>query len=148
MTDQKRYILTSGKLTESELEEIKLEAEPDGTPISGLSSVTTDVCAGVQMLTLDVLSDPSADVSVDTPSYVNSLSHSTALVRKVPVARGEKPVVLMMQEDQSPTWEMDPLISQSLFCLETAHLWMSFWIQFSAELPKNHHPLVTLWTVI
>ncbi len=40
---QKRYLLTSGKLNESELEEIKREAEQDETPISGLSSVTTDV---------------------------------------------------------------------------------------------------------
>ena len=36
MADQKRYLLTSGSLTESELEEIKREAAQDGKPISGL----------------------------------------------------------------------------------------------------------------
>ena len=49
LADQKRYLLTSGSLTESELEEIKREAAQDGKPVSSLLSVTTDVCPGVQM---------------------------------------------------------------------------------------------------
>ena len=57
LADQKRYPLASEKLTESESEEIKCEAEQDGTQVSGLSSVTTDFCAGVQMLILDAFSD-------------------------------------------------------------------------------------------
>ena len=47
LTDQKQYLLTSRSLTESELEEIKREAAQDRKPVSGLSSVTTDVCPGV-----------------------------------------------------------------------------------------------------
>ena len=50
LADQKRYLLTSGSLTESELEEIKRDAAQDGNPVSGLLSVTTDVfswCADV-----------------------------------------------------------------------------------------------------
>ena len=54
LADQKQYLLTSGKLNESELKEIKCKAR---TPISGLPSVTPDVCAGVQMSTLDAFSD-------------------------------------------------------------------------------------------
>ena len=103
LADQKQYLLTSGKLTESELEEIKREAEQGGTNISGLSSVTTNVCAGVRMSTLDAFSDFSPDISVDTPSHVNCVSHSTAWVRKAPVARGENSVLLMMQEDHQYT---------------------------------------------
>ena len=49
LADQNRYLLTSGSLTESELEEIKREAAQEGKPVSGLLSVTTDVCPGVQM---------------------------------------------------------------------------------------------------
>ena len=64
---QKRHLLTSGSLTESELEEIKREAAQDGKPVSVLLSVTTDVCPGVQMSTLDVVSALSADSSVITP---------------------------------------------------------------------------------
>ena len=45
-----RYLLTSGSLTESELEEIKREAAQDGKPVSGLLSVTTDVCPGVDVV--------------------------------------------------------------------------------------------------
>ena len=99
LTDQKRYLLTSVKLTESELEVIKREAEQDGTPVSGLSPVRTDVWAGIQMSTLDEFSEPSADVSVDTHLHVNSVSLSTASFKKAPVARGEKTVLLIMQED-------------------------------------------------
>ena len=67
MADQKQYLLTSGSLTESELEEIKREAAQDGKPVSGLLSVTTDVCPGVQMSTLDVVSALSANSSVVMP---------------------------------------------------------------------------------
>ena len=49
LADQKRYLLTSGSVNESELEEIKREAAQDGKPVSGLLSVTTGVCLGVQM---------------------------------------------------------------------------------------------------
>ena len=55
------------------------------------------------MPTLDVSSDSSADISVDASLHVNSVSHSMASVRKALVARGEKPVVLMMQEDHQST---------------------------------------------
>ena len=55
------------------------------------------------MSTLDAFSDSAADVSVNTPSHVNSVSLSTALVRKAPVARGEKLVVLIMQKDHQST---------------------------------------------
>ena len=36
LADQKRYLLTSGSLTESELEEIKREAAQDGKAVSVL----------------------------------------------------------------------------------------------------------------
>ena len=44
-----RYFLTSGKRTESELKEMKREAEQDKTPVSGLSFVTTYLCAGTDV---------------------------------------------------------------------------------------------------
>ena len=103
LADQKRYLLTSEKLTEWELEELKREAEQDGAPVSGLSPVITDVCAGIQMSTLDEFSDSSADVSVDTLLHANCVSLSTASVKKALVARGEKTVLLIMQEDHHST---------------------------------------------
>ena len=98
LADQKRYFLTSGSLTEPELEEIKREAAQDGKPVSGLVSVTTDVCPGVQMSALDVVSALSADSSVGTP-LLDNVSPCMASVRMGPAARGGKPVVSMMQED-------------------------------------------------
>ena len=62
MADRKRYLLTSGSLTESELEEIKREAVQDGKPVSGLLSFPTNVCPGVNMSALDVFSALSADI--------------------------------------------------------------------------------------
>ena len=67
-------------------------------PVSGLLSVTTDVCPGVQMSALDVVSALSADSSVVT-SLLDNVSSCMASVRMAPAARGEKPVVSMMQED-------------------------------------------------
>ena len=69
MADKKRYLPTSGSLTESELEEIKRKAAQDGKPVSGLLSVTNDVCPGVQMSALDVVTALSADSSVVTPCH-------------------------------------------------------------------------------
>ena len=43
------------------MEEIKCEAAHDGKPVSGLLSVTTDVCPGVHMSALDVVLALSAD---------------------------------------------------------------------------------------
>ena len=98
MADQKQYLLTSGSLTESELEEIKRKAAQDGKPVSGLLSVTTDVCHGVQMSALDVVSALSADISVVTP-FLDNVSPCMASVKMAPAARGGKPVMSMMQED-------------------------------------------------
>ena len=98
MADQKRYRLTSGSLTESELEEIKRKAAQDGKPVSDLLSITTDVCTGVQMSALDVVSALSADSSVVT-LLLDNVSPCMASVRMAPAARGGKPVVSMMQED-------------------------------------------------
>ena len=61
LADQKRFLLASGKLTESDLEEIKCEAAQDGKPESGLSSamvaghssVQNDRRPSVQMLVDD-----------------------------------------------------------------------------------------------
>ena len=50
LADQKRYLLASGKLTESELEEIKREAAQDGIPGSGLSSAMAADHSSVQTL--------------------------------------------------------------------------------------------------
>ena len=71
LADQKQYLLTSGSLTESELEENKHKAAQNGKPVSGLLSVTTHVRPGVQMLALDVVSALSADCSVVTPLHDN-----------------------------------------------------------------------------
>ena len=98
LADKQRYLLTSESLTESELEEIKREAAQDGKPVSGLLSVTTDVCPGVRVSSLDVVSALSADSSVVTP-LLDSVSPCMASVRMVPAARGGKPVVSMMQEN-------------------------------------------------
>ena len=98
MADQKRYLLTSGSLIESELEEIKHEAAQDGKPVSGLLSVTTYVCPAVQMSALDVVSALSADSSIVTP-LLDNVSPCMASVTMSPAARGGKPVVSMMQED-------------------------------------------------
>ena len=98
LADQKQYLLTSGSLTESELEEIKREAAQDGKPVSDLLSVTTDVCPGVQMSALDVVSALSADSLVVMP-LLDNVSPCMASVRMVPAARGGKPIVSMMQEN-------------------------------------------------
>ena len=97
LADQKRYLLTSGSLTESELEEIKCKAAQDEKPISGLLSVTTGVCTGVQMSALDVVSALSTDSSVVTP-LLDNVSPCMASVRMA-AAWGGKPVVSMTQED-------------------------------------------------
>ena len=98
LAEQKRYLLTSGSLTESELEEIKRKAAQDAKPVSGLLSVTTDVCPGVQMSALDVVSALSVNSSVVTPLFDN-VSPCMASVRTALAARGRKPVVSIMQED-------------------------------------------------
>ena len=98
LADQKRYLLTFGSLIESELEEIKCEAAQDGKPVSGLLSVTTDVCPGVQMSALNVVSALSADSSVVRP-LLDNVSPCMASVRMAPAVRGRKPVVSIMQED-------------------------------------------------
>ena len=117
MADQKRYLLTSGSLTESELEEIKREAAQDGKPVSGLLSVTTDVCPGVQMSALHVVSALSADSSVVTP-LLDNVSHCMASVRIAPAAPGGKPLVSMMREDhKSANHVEDVSLVQSLTVL-------------------------------
>ena len=80
------------------MEEIKREAAQDGKPVSGLLSVTTDVCPGVQTSALDVVSALSANCSVVTP-LLDNVSPCMASVRMAPAARGGKPVVSMMPED-------------------------------------------------
>ena len=98
LADQKRYLLTSGSLTESELEEIKREVAQDGMPVSGLLSVMTDVCPGVQMSAFDMVYGLSADSLFVTPLLDNVLP-CMASVRMAPAARVDKSVVSMMQED-------------------------------------------------
>ena len=77
------------------MEEIKREATQDGKPVSGLLSVTTDVCPGVQMSVLDVVSSLSADSSV-VPPLLDNVSPCMASVRMALAAHGGKPVVSMM----------------------------------------------------
>ena len=123
LTDQKPYLLTSGSLTESELEESKREAAQDRKPVSGLSSVTTDVCPGVQMSALDVVSALLVDSSVVTP-LLDNVSPCMASVRMASTALGGKTVVSMMQEDHESANHLEDaaLFSRSLFPLRTAHL--------------------------
>ena len=123
LANQKRYLLTSGSLTESELEKIKRVAAQDEKPVSGLLSVTTDVCPGVQMSALDVVSALSADSSVITP-LLDNVSPCMASVRMAPAARGGKHVVSMIAKDHESAnhLKMAPLFNQSLFSLRTVHL--------------------------
>ena len=55
LADQKRFLLASGKVTESELEEIKCEAAQDGKPGSGLSSAMVADHSSVQTSAMDEL---------------------------------------------------------------------------------------------
>ena len=111
MADQKRYLLTYESLTESELEEIKRKDAQDEKPVSCLLSVTTNVCPGVQMSALDVVSALSTDSSVVTP-LLDNVSLCMASVRMAPAARAGKPVVSMMQKDHEIAnhWEDGSLV--------------------------------------
>ena len=104
------------------------------------------MCDDVQMSTLDAFSDLSTDVLMDTALHVNSVSHSKVLVRKAPVAHGEKPVVLMMPEDhQSPNYLGNGSFDQPDTVLSGDCTSMDGTLDsVSAELLRNHHPLVTL----
>ena len=55
LPDQKRFLLASRKLTESELEEIKCEAAQDGKPGSGLSYAMAADHSSVQTSAMDEL---------------------------------------------------------------------------------------------
>ena len=61
-------------------------------------SVATDVCPGVQMPVLDVVSALSADSSVVTP-LLDNVPLCMASVRMASAAHGAKPVVSIMRED-------------------------------------------------
>ena len=96
LADQKRFLLASGKLTESELEEIKREATQDGKPGSGLSSAMAADHSSVQTSAMDeLLVDDSAAMTL----VGDSVTPRMTAAEMAPGARGRKPVVSMMQED-------------------------------------------------
>ena len=96
LADQKRFLLASGKLTESELEEIKREAAQDGKPGSGLSSAISADHSSVQTSAIDeLLVDDSAAMTL----VGDSVTPRMTAAEMAPGARGRKPVVSMMQED-------------------------------------------------
>ena len=96
LTDQKRFLLASGKQTESELEEIKREAAQDGKPESGLSSAMAADHSSVQTSAMDeLLVDDSAAMTL----VGDSVTPRMTAAEMAPGARGRKPVVSMMQED-------------------------------------------------
>ena len=96
LADQKRFLLASGKLTESELEEIKLEAAQDGKPGSALSSAMAADHLSVQTSAMDeLLVDDSAAMTL----VGDSVTPRMTAAEMAPGARGRKPVVSMMQED-------------------------------------------------
>ena len=96
LADQKRFLLASGKLTESELEEIKREAAQDGKPGSGLSSAMAADHSSVQTSAIDeLLVDDSAAMTL----VGDSVTPRMTAAEMAPGARGRKPVVSMMLED-------------------------------------------------
>ena len=96
LADQKRFLLASGKLTESELEEIKREAAQDGKPGSGLSFAMVADHSSVQTSAMDeLLVDDSAAMTL----VGDSVTPRVTAAEMAPGARGRKPVVSMMQED-------------------------------------------------
>ena len=96
LADQKRFLLASGKLTESELEEIKREAAQDGKPGSGLSSAMVADHSSVQTSAMDeLLVDDSAAMTL----VGDSVTPRMTAAEMAPGACGRKPVVSMMQED-------------------------------------------------
>ena len=98
LADQKRFLLASGKLTESELEEIKREAAQDGKPGSGLSSTMAADHSSVQTSAMDeLLVDDSAAMTL----VGDLVTPRMTAAEMAPGARGRKPVVSMMQEDHS-----------------------------------------------
>ena len=65
LADQKRFLLASGKLTKSELEEIKREAAQDGKTELGLSSDMAADHSSVQTSAMDeLLVDDSAAMTL------------------------------------------------------------------------------------
>ena len=102
LADQKRFLLASGKLTESELEEIKREAAQDGKPGSGLSPAMAADHSSVQTSAMDeLLVDDSVDDSVAMTLVGDSVTPRMTAAEMAPGARGRKPVVSVMQEDDS-----------------------------------------------
>ena len=70
------------------------------------------------MSALDVVSALSADSS-DVSPLLDNVSPCMVSDRMAPASHGGKPVVTM---SLLITWKMNPLFSQSLFSLRTAHL--------------------------
>ena len=90
LADQKRFLLASGKLTESELEEIKREAAQDGKPGSDLSSAMAADYSSVQTSAMDeLLIDDSAAMTL----VGDSVTPRMTAAEMAPGARGRKPVV-------------------------------------------------------
>ena len=96
LADQKRFLLATGKLTESELEEIKREAAQDGKPESGLSSAMAADHSSVQTSAMDEL---LVDDSVAMTLVGDSSTPRMTAAEMAPGARGRKPVLSIMQED-------------------------------------------------
>ena len=85
LADQKRFLLASGKLTES-----------DGKPGSGLSSaMAADHSSGQTSAMDELLVDDSAAMTLGGDSVTPRMTAA----EMAPGARGRKPVVSMMQED-------------------------------------------------
>ena len=115
LADQKRFLLASGKLTESELEEIKREAAQDGKPRSGLSSAMIADHSSVQTSAMDeLLVDDSAAMTL----VGDSVTPRMTAAEMAPGARGRKPVVSMMQEDHdSADYSGSGLVVQTVVVL-------------------------------
>ena len=87
LADQKRFLLASGKLTESELEEIKRQAAQDGKPGSDLSSAMAADHSSVQTSAVDeMLVDESAAMTL----VGDSVTPRMTAAEMAPGARGRK----------------------------------------------------------
>ena len=154
LADQKQFLLASGKLTESELEEIKREAAQDGKPGSGLSSAMAADHSSVQTSAMDeLLVDDSAAMTL----VGDSVTPRMTAAEMAPGARGRKPVVSMMQEDHDAAdYSGSGLVVQPVvlsgnrsFTRDSGDILSvndtsDVVPNFGAALSTDHYPLVTL----
>ena len=151
---QKRYLLTSGSVTESKFEETKREDAKDGKP--------SELCYLLRLMFFMVCRCRRWILFLLYQLIFQLSRHYLTMCHLAWLQSGLRLLHLVGNQlfqcckrimSLLITWEMAPLFNQSLFSLRSAHLqevvvisypYLTLWIKFSAKLSWNHHPLVTL----